>query len=210
MIIKKLYLIILLLTITQNVFGQYHLTNESSILKRCNVKSLTVNNCIGSGCMKNYYEFNHDGYLIKEVRAIISVYWEWDYYDNGKIKTTYSKNHCCDNDTIWSSTHYYYLENGELKNLIRKSYEDGRVVEVDTITEEHNSKKKNVELRNPNGQIIEQYLGDLCYPCGIIFKGKHKIRYTYLDNGLITNATISNMENEIIVDLEFKYDCWVE
>ncbi|WP_421754625.1 hypothetical protein [Croceimicrobium sp.] len=193
-------------------FGQelhfgYHLVNEDSTLSRNNIKSLTVKNCIGSSCMEVNYEFNSLGLITKLAPAIINPYSTWEYYPDGRIKAKYSKNHCCDSDTIFSSTHYEYGFNDNLKYVIYRSYKNGMVIKEDTLDKEKEVDLKNYPtIRNEIGQVIEQTLTDLYYPCGIVFKGTHRIRYHYLDNGLIDYGKIYNDQGELIVDLKYEYE----
>lgn len=163
---------------------------------------------MGEECIRDYYEFNRNGQIIKKAPVKINYYITWEYFENGKLKSTSTKQHCCDTDSIQSSKLYYYKLNGELDYSIYKEYENGKMVKSDSILREKRVKEKNEipTTRNDNKQIIEQELYDLFYPCGITFEGKHTIKYSYTSDGLLANGKIYSQQNKLIVDLKYEYE----
>lgn len=107
------------------------------------------------------------------VMGVVAIYWEKEYDGNGKLNILYEKMHCCDNDTILASHHYFYRKDGVFSHRTTKSYKDGQV----TTTEENdydpfsqNLEEKYKSIKNEHGQIV----GGLAYPCGIIYEGENK------------------------------------
>jgi len=144
--------------------------------------------------------------MTKEAPGIVGVYSTWDYYDNGKLKTYYSKIHAPSNgDSIFIADHYQYDKNWKFKWIISDHYENAKVISSDTIYKPRPTKKLEGK-RNQKGQIVEQELGDLYFPCTIIFKGKHKIHYVYFDNGLLKNAKVFDDNEKLIINFAYNYD----
>lgn len=203
--LNKLFYIILTLLTPTFLLGQY-LTPDSSILRTNKVKKLTVKNCLDSSfCYTDEFEYNKKGLITKEAPGIVAVYSTWDYFNNGKVKTYYSKIYAPNNgDSIFIADHYHYDKNWKFKWIISDEYENGKVV----------SSKKNYKLRETNkiegkrnqtGQVIEQDLGNLDFPCGIFFKGRHKIYYEYYDNGLLKNAKVFDEAGKLIINFAYNY-----
>lgn len=191
----------------QELHYGHHLVNRDSTLARNHVKSLIVKNCIGSACMEVLYKFNSQGRITKLAPEIIDPYSTWEYYPDGRIKAEYSKNHSWNSDTLFASIHYEYKANDSLKHVIYRRYENGLVIKADTLERERKYRVKNYPtVLNAKGQVAEQTLGDLYYPCDVTFKGTHKIQYHYLENGLIDHAKIYDEQNELIVDLKYEYE----
>lgn len=188
------------------LFGQY-LTPDSSAIRTNKVKKLAVINCLDSSfCFTDEFEFNKKGLITKEAPGIVGVYSTRDYYDNGKLKTYYSKIHAPSNgDSIFVADHYHYDKNWKFKWIISDQYENAKVVSTDTIYKPRPIKKLEGK-RNQKGQVIEQESGDLYFPCAKIFKGKHKIYYEYYDNGLLRNAKVYDDKEKLIINFAYNYD----
>ncbi|MEZ4847803.1 MAG: hypothetical protein R3B93_04075 [Bacteroidia bacterium] len=203
----KHYILLLVLIIFSGakVFSQ-HLINESEILKRNRIKSLTISNCFGSGCIKNDYFFDENGQKIKFIPAVVNMYFEWEYDDKGRLKVEWVKNHCCNEDTLQYSIHSFYDKKNEMQisSRIRSTYENGKVIEEEKISAEK-KRKEYPGKTNHKGQIIEQEVGPLSYPCGVYFEGNNRIQYYYAPSGLISGGEIYNESNEIIIELEYAY-----
>jgi len=198
---RFLFIVFLLVPSISN--GQY-ITPDSKVLRTNKVKKLTVLNCLDSSfCYMDEYEYNKNGLIIKELPGVVAVYLTWDYYDDGKLKTYYSKTHSL--DSIFAADHYYYYKDGKFKYIISEHFEDSRIISTDTIYKLPETKKSEGK-RNSKKQIIEQDLGDLHFPCGIEFNGKHKIQYEYLSNGLLLSARIFNSSGKLIINFSFSYD----
>jgi hypothetical protein len=204
--LNKLFHLLLSLLIPAILFGQY-LIPDSSVLQINGVKKLSVSNCLDSSfCFTDEFEFNKRGLVTKEAPGIIGVYSTWDYYENGKLKTYFSRIHAARNgDSVFIADHYYYDENWNFKWIISDQYENARVISTDTIFSNHEAKKTEGR-RNQIGQIIEQDLGDLSFPCAIIFEGRHRIYYNYYDNKLLKSAKVLDENDKLLINFAYNYE----
>jgi hypothetical protein len=204
--LKRLFYTFIYLITPTILFGQY-LTPDISVLRINKVKKLYINNCLDSSfCFTDEFEFNSKGLMTKEAPGIIGVYSTWDYYNNGKLKTYYSKIHAPSNgDSIYIADHYFYDKNWRFKWIISDKYDNAKVISTDTVYKLRLTKDISGK-RNQKRQIIEQDLGDLYFPCAIIFKGRHKIYYDYFDNGLLKNAKVFDINEKLIINFEYKYE----
>jgi hypothetical protein len=204
---RRLILFVVGLLLAFNSNGQ-NLLNTESTLKQNQIKAINVYNCIDSGgCIMDHYEFNKNGQITMFKPAIVNPYWSWDYYPNGKVRFALFKYKCCGDDTILNSKQYFYKSNGKLRYIIYIDYENGKPIKIDTLRSGLNSPvdDKRKTVKNSLNQIIEQELGEIYYPCGIVFEGKNFIKYSYDKNGLITFGKIYNENDELIVDLKYVY-----
>jgi hypothetical protein len=201
----KFLLHILFLTLIYKAgFSQQYLQNKPEVIIENNVTSLTIRNCLSkASCYTDYYEFNSCGKLSKEMPAMIGNYVKYEYNDKCNLLINWGMNHTQSADSIWRKAEYIYTTTDTI--LINSYFEDGK--EISSDTSKFNSHHKTyLDLTiNKKGQVIEYTNGDLYYPCGIHFVGRHKFKYSYSENGLITNAIIYNKAGEVIVNLEYTY-----
>lgn len=145
--------------------------------------------------------------MTKEAPAMVAFYSTWEYYDNGNIKTynTLVSSLYNNEDSIFLVDHYHYNKNWKFKWIISDQYKDGNIVSIDTLYKPRPGKK--VEgIQNQKGQIIEQELGDLYFPCGNIFRGRHKIYYEYNDDGLLKSAKVLDDTEKLIINFAYSYE----
>lgn len=203
---RSVYIFLSLLTPTF-ASAQYYLTPENSVLRTNKVKKLTVLNCIDSSdCFMDVFEYNKLGLITKESPGIVAVYSEWVYYKNGKLKTYYSKVHPSGNgDSIFIAEHYYYDKNWKFQRMISSQFENAKIISIDTIYKPREDIEPSGK-KNQKGQITQQELGDLYFPCAIHFEGKHKIIYEYFNNGLLQNAKIFDDKAKLLINFTYNYD----
>jgi len=202
-IIRKILILIAIFPVAP-ISGQ-HILNDSTVLKTNKVISLVVNNCIDkqASCIRDRYEFNKNGQIVKNYPAVVAMFKKWEYLENGKLDAYYEISYDSEDSLIYSE-HYRYKSVGNLDHIIQSEYNGNVVVGTDTVKIAQKIEQA-LGKRNSKGQIIEQQLGDLRYPCGIRYKGKHIIKYSYFSNGLIATGKIYNRDNELIVDLVYEY-----
>lgn len=203
---NRLFYILLCLLTPTILDGQY-LIPDSSVLRINKVKKLTVINCLDSSfCFTDEFDFNKKGQMTKEAPGIVEDYSTWDFYDNGLLKTSYTKIHPASNgDSILKADHYHYDTNWKFKCIISDQYQYAKIVSTDTIFILRLTKMPESK-HNQKGQVTEQELGDLHFPCAIVFKGRHKIYYEYYDNGLLINAKVIDETEKLIISFAYNYD----
>ncbi len=188
-------------------FGQYLMDAESD-LKHNKVKRLTVYNCIDStDCIRDVYEYNRQGQLTKFMPGIVNLYEQNDYYANRKLKTLYVKYHCCKDDTMYSAEHYFYNKRGKFKYSIKDQFENGKKIKTDTLFENADTKPTQLDVKkNKKGEVVEQNVGVILFPCAIEYKGKHRIVYFYKPNGLFENAQVFDETDKLILNFNYNYE----
>ncbi|MFI5203848.1 MAG: hypothetical protein ACHQF2_05075, partial [Flavobacteriales bacterium] len=99
-------------------------------------------------------------------------------------------------DALDTITHqkYYYDKTGKFKYYTEKDFESGVTVKK---YKKHTITRKQVEniprldsIVYKNAQVYSHVVDTIWRPCLSVYAGKHKLVYSYLDNGLIHSVKI--------------------
>ncbi len=186
------------------MYGQNFLPEPEVILEN-NVKSVEINNCLAeSFCFQTHYEFGECGKYKLWNPSILGTYWEYEYDENCQTAIVYSKSKNYGPNDLWVKELYLWDDTNS-GSIIRYEYDQKEdLINTDTnifIMTEMDTKM----INNSEGQLVEQVIGELRYPCGIIYKGEHTAKFEYSDNGLIEKVEIYNSKDSLIVDLTYEY-----
>lgn len=168
---------------------------------------MVVKNCISSGCVADDFWYNQRGQITRYEPAVVNAYVVYTYRADGLLDVVYNLEHCCEGDTIFSSRRHVYSKRGKLIRLERSHYEKNVRISTEKLSlEEWQAKqRKSVYRYNAQGQITAEELGNVYFPCGHVYKGKHRATYYYSENGLLARATIHNEAGDLIADLVYEY-----
>lgn len=175
----------------------------AQVIQENNIKTLIVQNCIeGGGCYKDAYTFNDCGEVKEFYPAMVGWYMEFEFDASCRIskKLTHS------GDSEPRVTTYTYLENDSvLRHLSVPPIAEGEPHYYDTL------KFKIVPCppENPDyneaGQLLRHDTGDLFFPCGYEFRGKHTANYTYTPEGLINQIVMRDSLGKMDVTLKYHF-----
>jgi hypothetical protein len=178
--------------------------NSPNLIKLNKVKSLFITNCLNnSECYKDYYSFDNQGRIVKEIHPMVSSFYKFKYEEFNRVKIQFEINKS--SNKITSKYIYNYLDTDsvliEYRNFDNNSNNKKRVYKIKNDI----NKIPNNCIQNNKGQIIQHSYGYFSYACGNEFYGNYTVKYKYDLKGLISEVCIYNDKNENVVSLTYDY-----
>lgn len=207
MIRKLAIILILLIGLAVSLKGQ-NILNSPEILKKNKIASFETENCLGEDyCHYESYFFNEEGQVVKTYFGIVAIHLKYEYDSANRLSKVYTMNNYSKPDSINGRADYFYSKSGDFVYAVNYSYENEASFPEDTTYTFYSPNTYSPEnpKHNTKGQIIEHDYGTLRYPCGINYEGDHKLKYQYLENGLIKKVEIYDSNNELILTLKYNY-----
>jgi len=165
--------------------------DNPELIVKAGYSNLEISNCLSGYCFRVNYEFNSCGKTSSVIAGWNGNQWN-DVYDSScrLIKTVRGVDLVLDNDE--SQIDYQWINDSLVIQIISDT---SGVNYIDTV----------VNLAPTFERTSTEEVGDLHYPCGESFYGKHELDYSYDSLGLISEIHIFNEEKEVVLIKEFNY-----
>ena len=166
-------------------------------IKKHDVKQLIIQNCLSYNiCFRDVYWFNACGEVELHDPPMVASIYKFSYDSDCKLKRM-SAGH--------SDFQYSYLENDSIQEDIYDNIKDTVSTLVYSNRFKLSTERNPTSIYNHQGEVIEEHMRDLIYPCGIEFYGNYRSEHNYHDNGLKDYVSIYDSLDSLVIELEYSY-----
>jgi hypothetical protein len=171
--------------------------NHPEDIKKHGIFRLVVQNSLeNSQCFEDEYKFNDCGEVEYHHPAMVATVYKYKYDSACRLINM---------SAGFVDYNYKYLGNDSVQEDVFDNLSDSVPIWVSSTRFKQRSIQDPNSIYDDEGNVMEERMGKLIYPCGIEYPGEHRAVHFYKKNGLKDFVQIFDSLDKVIVEEKYLY-----